>query len=262
MRTPVTLPLVGSVSVPGLVRLEHRASVTSTMDVAHELAQQGAPAGTAVVADRQQSGRGRAGKPWRSEGGTGLWLTLLERPGDPRALEVLSLRVGLELARALTSLVDGEIALKWPNDLYLGGRKLSGILVEARWREGRPEWVAIGVGINLPSGAGELTPGGLVPGTVRVGVTRDDLLQAVVPALRRAAAARGQLGRREIEEWSSRDWALGRRVVAPGAGVVTGLGENGGLLVRGASGVVTSYQSGSLVFAEDGADGLRNRPPF
>lgn len=251
MRTPVNLPLVEPMSVPGLVRLEHRASVTSTMDVAHELAQQGAPAGTVVLADMQQSGRGRAGRSWRSASGTGLWLTLIERPSDLQALEVLSLRAGLELARVLAPLVDGEIALKWPNDLYLGGRKLSGILIEVRWREGRPEWVAIGVGINLHSGAGELTPGGLVPGTARAGITRDDLLRAVVPALRSAAAARGQLEGRELEEWSSRDWALGRPVLAPGAGIVTGLGKNGGLLIRDASGVVASYQSGSLVFTED-----------
>src|SRR5438874_2355852 len=132
-----------------LPRVELFDQVGSTLDVAHDLAAVGAPAGTMIVADAQTGGRGRMGRAWRSEPGGGVWMTVIERPTDGLALETLSLRVGLLVAPALDALAASPIRLKWPNDLYVGDRKLAGILIEARWREGRPDWVAIGVGINL-----------------------------------------------------------------------------------------------------------------
>ena len=124
-------------------------TVESTMDVAHELAERGAPAGSLVLANTQRAGRGRGGRRWLSAPGSGIWMTLVERPNDPQALEVLSLRVGIRAARALDRFAPAPIGLKWPNDLYLLGGKLGGILVETRWREGRPDWVAIGLGLNV-----------------------------------------------------------------------------------------------------------------
>src|SRR5262249_37936882 len=128
--------------VPRLIVLD---STASTMDDAHSLASAGAPAGTVVVADRQTSGRGRAGRRWASGRGQGIWLTLIERPNDAEALDVLSLRLGLRAARALDRYADTPIRLKWPNDLYVADGKLAGILVEARWRANRVDWVAIGI---------------------------------------------------------------------------------------------------------------------
>src|SRR4051812_42306663 len=119
-------------TVPGDYKLIEYDEVGSTLDVAHELAANGAEAGTLIVANAQTAGRGRMGRTWRSEPGAGLWITLIERPGDASALEVLSLRVGLALAPALDAFTDATVQLKWPNDLYLRGRKLGGILIEAR----------------------------------------------------------------------------------------------------------------------------------
>src|SRR3569833_4688084 len=82
-------------------RLIQFNEVTSTLDVAHDLAAKGADAGTLIVADAQTAGRGRMGRSWRSEKGAGAWLLFFERPRDASALEVLSLRVGLALATAL-----------------------------------------------------------------------------------------------------------------------------------------------------------------
>ncbi len=228
----------------GLARLEYHERVTSTMDVAHALAAEHAPAGTLVLASAQLSGRGRSGKAWVSAPDAGLWCTLLERPADVRALDVLALRVGLELAVALTPLVDGDIELKWPNDLQIARRKLGGVLIEARWRDGQPEWVAIGVGINrrLPPELSDVT-------CVRHDVSRDALLTAVVPALRCAASCTGPLTADECEAWAARDAALGRRVVAPVAGRVVGLTPEGGLLVQGGDSIVHVITSGSLTFA-------------
>ena len=82
-------------------------------------------------------------------GGAGVWLTLIERPADIRALDVLYLRCGLRAAAALDALAGDTIALKWPNDLYARGRKLAGIPIETRWRVSTPDWVAIGFGLNV-----------------------------------------------------------------------------------------------------------------
>jgi BirA family transcriptional regulator, biotin operon repressor / biotin---[acetyl-CoA-carboxylase] ligase len=232
--------VLAALAVPQCV---YRERVASTMDDAHALAGQGALAGTVVLAAAQDAGRGRGGRPWLSEPDAGLWLTLIERPDDPRALDVLALRVGLALADALESLVDGAIALKWPNDLLVAHRKLAGVLIEARWRDAHPEWVAIGVGINR-----RIPDDYPLAAAVRSEVTRDDLLLSVVPAIRRAARGRGPLSVAECERWASRDAARGRRVREPVEGVVEGITAGGALTVRQASGVVRELSSGSLVF--------------
>lgn len=219
--------------------------VSSTLDVAHELAANGAEAGTLIVANTQTAGRGRLGRSWRSEPGAGLWLTLIERPADASALDVLSLRVGLALAPALDSFAGTPVQLKWPNDLYLRGRKLAGILIEARWREGHPEWVAIGVGINLRAPAGE-------PLAIGLGaeVSRDAVLAVIAPALRAAAGCAGALSAAEIDAFAARDLAAGRRCVEPVDGTVVGIDASGALLVGVGSPedrAVAVVRAGSLV---------------
>ena len=122
--------------------------MSSTLDVAHAIAAT-APAGTLIIADQQTAGRGTQGRRWTSSPGAGIWLALIERVADPRALEVLALRCGLYAAESLDGLASGSIGVKWPNDLYVGGRKLAGILIEIRWRGAVAEWVAIGFGLNV-----------------------------------------------------------------------------------------------------------------
>lgn len=232
-----------------LPRVEWLSLVSSTLDVAHDLAAAGAPAGTLVIADAQNAGRGRQGRSWRSEPDAGVWLTLIERPAGPAALEVLSLRVGLTMASALDDLATSPIRLKWPNDLYVDRRKLGGILIEARWREGRPDWVSIGVGINLRPPEGEGRAAGL-----REGVSRDQVLDAVVPAIRSAAEGVGPLSATELAAFADRDLAAGQACTEPAVGVVQGIDPTGGLLVdisSSGSPHVIVVRAGSLVLAED-----------
>ncbi len=220
------------------------ASTTSTLDVAHALAADGAPAGTLVIADEQTAGRGRSGRRWASERGAGIWLTLIERPGDSAAVEVLSLRVGLAAAGALEPFAAHAVQLKWPNDLYVGARKLAGILIEARWRDERPEWVAIGFGVNVRPPE-SFDAAGLPNAASRLAV-----LDALVPALRRAASAAGPLSPAELDAFASRDLAAGRTITAPVAGVAGGISSGGALLVTTARGV-EHHRAGSLLFADD-----------
>ena len=230
--------LARELDLPGVELL---AETGSTLDVAHRLAAEGAPAGTLVIADRQSEGRGRQGRRWSSAAGSGLWLTLIERPREQSGLAVLSIRVGLRVARALDRFTEEPVRLKWPNDLYVGDGKLGGVLIEARWREQQLEWIALGLGVNvtLPSDFAEAS--GLDPGTRRVEVLAD-----LVPALRSSAAAIGDLTVRELAEFNARDMARGHRCSEPAHGIVQGISPSGELLVALAD-TVTRFRSGSLV---------------
>jgi BirA family transcriptional regulator, biotin operon repressor / biotin---[acetyl-CoA-carboxylase] ligase len=232
----------------GVIAVRHAHVVSSTMDVAHHLAERGAPAGTLVVADAQQLGRGRAGHTWASANAGGVWMTLLERPQDAQALGVLSLRVGLAVADAIAPLADRRVRLKWPNDVFVGAGKVAGVLVEARWRDAHIEWVAIGIGINLVAPRDVPDAAGL-----RAGVTRNQVLRDVLPRLRAAAACTGLLSDGECAAWHARDCARGQRVVEPREGTVVGIAPDGALGVESADGSGLSwFRSGSLRFA-DGA---------
>ena len=215
--------------------------VSSTMDVAHEAAASGAPAGTIVLAERQREGRGRGGNVWKSDPASGVWLTLIERPGEGVQVELMSIRAGLALAPALDRFATAPVGLKWPNDLYVHGGKLGGILIEARWRDARAEWVALGVGINLTPPAEIGDAAGL-----RAGVTPLEVLGAIVPALRKGATRRGPLSPTELEAFAKRDVTAGKRCTEPAPGIARGINEKGELLVE-SSGGLSAHRSGSLV---------------
>lgn len=237
----------------GSPRVELFSEVGSTLDVAHTLGAEGAPAGTLVLADAQSAGRGRQGKGWQSSPGAGIWLTLLERPTSPDSVAVLSLRLGLRAAHALDAFTNSPVRLKWPNDLWLddasdaGGTrgKLAGILVEARWRDGRPDWLAVGFGLNVAPPPMSIPVAGLRAGTRRV-----DVLRALVPALRAASQDAGPLRDEERDAWRARDLASGRRLREPLAGIARGIAADGSLLVEGANGLQPAH-AGSLIFEED-----------
>jgi BirA family biotin operon repressor/biotin-[acetyl-CoA-carboxylase] ligase len=209
----------------GLPRVEALGRVGSTMDAAHALAAEGALSGTLVIAEEQAAGRGRGGRSWTSVPRAGLWMTVIERPRDADALDVLSLRVGLHLAPVLERWTSGPVSLKWPNDLYVGHRKLAGVLIEARWRGARADWVAIGVGINL-------TPPPGAPDAIGLGGAD--------------AFANGPLREDELLAFASRDLARGRTVTQPARGTARGISPAGELLVETAAGV-SAHRTGSLV---------------
>lgn len=232
--------LARRLGVPTVVAFDQ---VGSTLDVAHRVAPT-ALSGTLVLADEQTAGRGRHGRRWTSAPGAGIWLTLIERPTDVRALDVLSLRCGLYAAEALDGLAASPIGVKWPNDLYVGSQKLAGILIETRWRGTAPDWVAIGMGLNVTAPPMDSAIG------LRVGVSRVVVLELLVPALRRAAGASRHLDRDELARWNARDVAAGRAVSTPAAGRAAGISAEGELLVTDDREVVSRHRTGSLTFAE------------
>lgn len=228
----------------GLPVVDARESVDSTMDVAHELAAAGAAAGTLVVAEEQRGGRGRGGKRWTSPRRTGVYATLIERPASTDALDVLSLRVGLALAAVLERWTAAPIQLKWPNDLFVAGGKLAGVLIEVRWRGERADWVAVGIGVNLEPPRESVETASLQDADPLA------VLEAIVPAVRGAAAARGPLSPAELAAFAARDLTLGLGVRAPTEGTARGISADGAILIETASGV-SAWRAGSLVLSSD-----------
>jgi BirA family biotin operon repressor/biotin-[acetyl-CoA-carboxylase] ligase len=228
----------------GLPRVELMETTTSTLDIAHRLADEGCRSGTLVIANHQTAGRGRSGGKWTSAAARGLGLTIVERPVDTTGLEVLALRTGLRAARALDRFAPEPVRLKWPNDLYIDDRKLAGILIEARWRERRLEWVAIGVGVNVTAPDDMPLAAELDPGTRRIEVLTD-----LIPAIRTAATCGGNLKPIELIEWDARDMARGRKCSEPARGIVEGISPGGELLVALADSVAR-FRSGSLVLEQ------------
>ena len=203
----------------------------STLDAIHELAAQGAPAGTVVVADEQTAGRGRDGRTWHSPVG-GAWLGMLLRPVRVE-LGVMSVRVGLAVADAVDALL-GQAAsrLKWPNDVLLDERKLAGILCEGRWHGDALQWLAVGVGVNVCN----VIPADVTRRAVALvewlpAVRRIDLLDRLVPAVAGLASGAAALSERECAAFAARDWLHGRQLRSPAAGRAGGLRPDGALLV-------------------------------
>jgi BirA family biotin operon repressor/biotin-[acetyl-CoA-carboxylase] ligase len=210
-------------------------SVSSTLDLVHELAQEGAPAGTAVLADEQVRGRGREGRRWHSPPGAGILLGYLHRPRGPGVAGVLALRVGLAVGEALSALGFGP-RLKWPNDVVLGDRKVGGILCEARSQGAGVSWVAVGIGLNVRGAVpAEVAGKAVALDEVRPGVTRVAVLEALMPRLHQLADGPA-LSETERAAYRRYDWLAGREVVEPVRGKVLGVDVDGALLVGSARG--------------------------
>ena len=133
---------------PGPV--EHLASVSSTNDVLKERARAGAPEWSVAIADEQTAGRGRQGRAWQSEPGN-LHLSVLLRPrGEAARGGRLPLLAGLAVAEAIGGL-GPEARVKWPNDVWIGERKVAGVLVEASSSGATVESAVVGIGVNVRS---------------------------------------------------------------------------------------------------------------
>lgn len=220
----------------------------STMDELHRQAEAGAPSGAAVLARRQQGARGRLGRAWSSEEG-GLWLSVLARDVDPSALDVLSPRVGLAVVTALETAIPTlpRLRLKWPNDLIVAGRKLGGILVEARWQRAQCEWVVIGVGVNVTN----RPPAHLAEVAIAIAdLTTPPPLATIAPlvieAVERTVAGGPVLDSAELLEWHARDELYGHQLSRPVVGIAAGITARGALRVRRADGQCHELRTGEV----------------
>ncbi|HVW45557.1 MAG TPA: biotin--[acetyl-CoA-carboxylase] ligase [Solirubrobacterales bacterium] len=238
----------------------HFRRVGSTNTVARELAEAGGPNGTVVTADEQTAGRGRQGRAWTAAPGAALLYSAIVRPLGPRH-PLLPLAVPLAVCEAAERLRPGiGCKVKWPNDVHLGGRKLAGILIEAR---PQAEWAVVGVGLNLTIAAEDF------PAELRDRATSlfADRRAPTYPSPARISRSAGgspadqaRIGLDEalarwveadsatvLAAWRERDTLLGREVSwEQGSGVAEGIDERGYLLVRLADGDRVALGAGDV----------------
>ncbi len=210
----------------GAPRVHFRVT-DSTNARARELAGRGAPHGTVVTASEQTAGRGRQGRAWVAPAGRALLCSIVIR--DPPRL--LPLAAGV----AVAELAGAEAAVKWPNDVWLAGRKVAGILVEGRPQE---RWAVVGIGLNVSLRPTDFPPElrdtaatlGLEPGDI------EPVLERLLGALEWWTAAGESPVLDAVREL---DALLGRHVRWNGGeGEAAGIDDAGRLLIRTSSGQV------------------------
>lgn len=125
-------------------------TIDSTNIKAQELAEKGYQSGTLVVADKQESGKGRRGRSWVSPSGTGIFMTLMIKPDiNPNNASMLTLVAALAVAKAITSVTGEEAMIKWPNDIVVNSKKVCGILTEMNAQFDYINHIVVGIGINV-----------------------------------------------------------------------------------------------------------------
>jgi BirA family biotin operon repressor/biotin-[acetyl-CoA-carboxylase] ligase len=240
----------------------HFSPVTqSTNTDALEAARAAAPHGSVFFADEQLAGRGRGHRAWHSAAAQGLYVSVLLRPSFPASrLSLLPFAAGLAAASAIRATVGLTIDIRWPNDLLIGPRKTGGILVESKIESSTVPHAVVGVGINVhqrqfPTDVS--TPATSLDIESGQVISRQSLLIALLQSLAQEAEAlesptAPQTLPQRLQQAST--WISNRRVHVHGpqacTGITAGLDENGFLLIRTESGVVT-VQTGGLRAAEN-----------
>jgi BirA family biotin operon repressor/biotin-[acetyl-CoA-carboxylase] ligase len=220
----------------GHPRIHHRLT-DSTNARARELAIGGAPYGTIVTASEQSAGRGRQGRTWSAPPGKALLLSAIVRDLTQRDA-LLPLAVPVAVATACDEFAGTSCGIKWPNDVWIGGRKLSGILLEGRPQEG---WAVIGVGLNVgtlrdefPEELRQTATSLVIESGADPGV--EAVLESVLTSLDHWLARPADA---VLDAWRERDVLRGQTVRWNGGeGVANGIDKDGGLVVETDSGRV------------------------
>jgi BirA family biotin operon repressor/biotin-[acetyl-CoA-carboxylase] ligase len=211
----------------GTPRVHYRAT-DSTNERARALASAGAPHGTLVTADEQSAGRGRQGRVWTAPARSAVLMSAVLR----ELSETLPLAAAVAVCEALP--VDARI--KWPNDVWIEGRKVAGILVEARPQEG---WAVLGIGLNVTT---ESFPPDLNATSLRLAgatLSPEQALAALIDSLSRWLS---QPPSAVLTAWRSRDALLGQPVRwsnRSNEGTAAGIDDSGALIVETVDGPVT-----------------------
>lgn len=252
---------IESALAPGPVpwRVQVFRETASTNDIVDDAGRGGAEAGLAVFAESQTRGRGRFSRRWESRPGCGLWFSALLRPGW-RASEAgrLTIVAAVAVAEAIASTAGIQTAIKWPNDVWVAGKKVAGILTELRCAANRICYAVVGIGINV-SHLPEDFPPELRPTATSLAMQcerpphRADLAAGVLDRLAEGCVApfediRGR--------WIARCLTLGKSVeLSTGNETVRGLAESinadGALMLRPAHGKLMAIHHGEVSHLED-----------
>ena len=231
-------------------------SVSSTNDVARELAASGAGEGVCVIAREQSAGRGRQGRLWSSPAGEGLYLSLVLRPQIKAAdSAIITLAAAVGVAETLTLDFEVSADIKWPNDVLASGRKICGILVESAIQNNQLQYAVMGIGVNIAqrSFPGDLgiSATSLLLETGRL-IEPEDFAQPMIERLEQWYTTVIDHPEKVVDRWEElSSYARGRRVgvVLPEGsieGITRGLTSRGALILETANGETREVVAGEV----------------
>ena len=237
-----------------------KAQTTSTNDIAKQLAKDGAPEGTVVLAEQQHRGRGRQGRNFVSPAGVGIYMSLLLRPQvEVSRLPQLTLLAAVATAEAIAEVSALSVQLKWPNDMMIHNKKAGGILTESVFQANLSPVAIVGIGLNVNT-ALEQFPSDLHSRVTSLALaagrfmSRPQLIAAILTRLEPLYHTFQQQGLAPIlPRWLHYGRIVGKPVRCSTArgveeGVVLGLDEDGALLVWGRDDSRLRVVSGEVVF--------------
>ena len=227
--------------------------VDSTHLELKRLAQGGAKGGTVVIAERQTSGRGRLGRSFFSPAGSGIYMSVLNKPSFPAEKAVLvTTAVSVAVCRAIEKVSGKRPLIKWVNDLYLNGKKICGILTEAirDAKSGKIEYIVIGIGINCSETD---FPDDIknIAGSIcerEESFSRNELIAEIMKEIN----SLGDFADSKdfIDEYKRRSLVLGKEIRILGQteelATAVDIDENGGLVVRLSGGETKILSSGEI----------------
>ena len=228
-------------------------TLESTMDEAKSLAERGAPEGTVVIAEEQRAGRGRFERSWVSEPGKDLLFSIVFRPTAAQAPYV-NMAAALAVWTTVVEATGLDTTIKWPNDVKLEGRKVSGILVESTVSRTGIEYTVLGVGLNVNSSLAEIPEiAPIATSMYREAGRTFDRSEVLIKVLRELddGSSRIRAGHSLRAEWASNLETLGQSVVVrwrntTDEGIATGVDEMGNLILTKADGTTKSVVAGEV----------------
>lgn len=243
-------------------RIVHLEETGSTADEARRLIGEKAPEGTVVIAEGQTSGRGRLGREWRTPPGQAVALSVIFYPSiSPTQVPLLSLATGIAVRNAVETVTGGETApvVKWPNDVYLNGKKLAGVLVEMSAELDQVKWAIDSVGINVNNSFAD-TPlsekATSLASELGRRFSRRELVAAVLNELESIyTSSRTAAGLEAIRsDFEKLDLLQGQRIevstpTGKVEGIAMGIDAEGRLLVREPGGGVSALFSGEATLS-------------
>ncbi len=246
-------------SAAGVNRIFFFPSLDSTNRKAHDLALEGAPGGTLVLAEEQSAGKGRLDRSWSSLPYRGLWFSLLLRPENitPGRMASFTAAAAAVAASGLRGVTGLPVSVKWPNDLLIDGKKLGGALARLKTQANRVHFMILGMGININHRADDF-PAELKEKATSLRIAgktiynREAICAMMVNKLEAGYRLFLESGFSAfLELWRELDFMPGQRItVRHGTqtfhGTATGIDERGALIVRSFSGERKRFPCGEI----------------
>lgn len=235
-------------------KIIYQDEVLSTMDDAFSLGVGGAEEGTVVFAETQTKGRGRRGRDWVSSKGKGVYMSVILRPDASLAdASKLTLLAAVAICEAINDVADVEARIKWPNDVLIGGKKISGILTELNAEVDRVKFIVLGIGINVNTTARQLLGVATsLKAETSKNFSRVDVARKVLESLDKwYVLFKQQAFISILNRWQELSMTLGQEITLTDMGgevkgQAIGLADDGGLFIRQVNGDIVKRMSGDV----------------